>query len=256
MDCVEVIRHEAWLTCNYGTWSSLIHLFALSSAMGCNILSMYPEGVSEAIRPLFSGIIEPARKQERLFYLKVPLAVIWSRDGDFDATPGAPFQPNHFAAAKQIFVSFDEIERSEDAYVADDLLMNAVDEVECQLLLSPTTKTEQAEEGMSDEQRETNGEGTAATDAKDDKFDIEENSNTDVTGRQESHNKDVRDNEDANQSKDRITDEERETNGEGTAAKMINLILRRTAILTSQADRSRTTRTSEITRMQISPRTE
>ena len=74
-------------------WAGMFHLMALATVMGRPIFSVYPNAVS-SIRILLHGVIVPRvinhmRSMPTVF-------IMWSRDGNLDATRGVWFQPNHF----------------------------------------------------------------------------------------------------------------------------------------------------------------
>ena len=71
----------------------MFHLMALATVMGRQIFSVYPNAVS-SIRILLHGVIVP----RVIKHIKSMLTVfiMWSRDGNLDATRGVWFQPNHF----------------------------------------------------------------------------------------------------------------------------------------------------------------
>lgn len=66
---------------------------ALASVMGRQIFSVYPN-LASSVRILLHGVIEPrvisqVKSMPTVF-------IMWSRDGNLDATRGVWFHPNHF----------------------------------------------------------------------------------------------------------------------------------------------------------------
>lgn len=94
-DRMEALYLEALNTCTDKSWSAMIHVLAISSALGKTVTCVYPE-VNEAIRPLFNAKIDPVScspvsdGQE--------LTIMWTRDGDLSSAFGSFFEPNHFVA--------------------------------------------------------------------------------------------------------------------------------------------------------------
>ena len=85
------VKAVARETCKKGSWSSFIHLLALSSSLQRCIWSVYPMS-NMGIRPLFHSLISAKKTGEDIIY------IMWTRDGDLDNRPGAFFEPNHFVA--------------------------------------------------------------------------------------------------------------------------------------------------------------
>ena len=94
---MEAVKEEAFVACEKGEWSSLVHLMGLSSVMSTPILSIYPD-VSFRYRPLMHREIQPRRcpLEISLKVTDAPINILWSRDGNLDPRPGAWYQPNHF----------------------------------------------------------------------------------------------------------------------------------------------------------------
>ena len=90
---------EVKLSSRRKRWSSLLHVMAMSTVIQRPIVSLYPT-VDFEFRRLMNNTIRPLRQQCPPVYIQnnpfSPIvAVLWSRDGNFDNTPGVPFQPNH-----------------------------------------------------------------------------------------------------------------------------------------------------------------
>ena len=92
---ISAIQSDAIRRCDFGEWSSLQHIMALSTAISRNILNMYPD-CANALRPLLRGFIRPRPEvsdvvnQENQFY------ILWSMDGTLNNRPSAIYVPNHF----------------------------------------------------------------------------------------------------------------------------------------------------------------
>ena len=94
---MEAVKEEAFVACEKGEWSSLVHFMGLSSVMSTPIRSIYPN-VGFRYRPLMHRELQPRRCPSEIS-LKVtnePINILWSRDGNLDSRPGAWYQPNHF----------------------------------------------------------------------------------------------------------------------------------------------------------------
>lgn len=97
-----VVEREALRNAVDGTFSSQICMFALSSVIGMNIVTVYPEKVGEETKysKFLNGTIHP-RAAHGIFASKVvqdiQLILMWTCDG-IATLPGldVSFQPNHF----------------------------------------------------------------------------------------------------------------------------------------------------------------
>ncbi len=105
LDRVMAVKMAAKLTCKDGTWSAPLHIMALPSVIGVPVCSVYPE-INWEIRPLLHGWHLPKEPSNINVFLETDVIVLWTRDGNFDNTPGSPFEPNHFAA--MIFSKLDD----------------------------------------------------------------------------------------------------------------------------------------------------
>ena len=71
----------------------MFHLMALASVMGRLIFSVYPN-TAFLVRILFHGVTEPGVISQ---VKSMPAVfIMWSRDGNLDATRGVLFHPNQF----------------------------------------------------------------------------------------------------------------------------------------------------------------
>ncbi len=94
-DKVEAVKEEAFVACEKGEWSSLMHLMGLSSVMSTPIFSIYPD-VCFRYRCLMHRIINPRQWENSLKLTDVSMNILWSRDGNLDTRAGSWYQPNHF----------------------------------------------------------------------------------------------------------------------------------------------------------------
>lgn len=95
-DKVEAVQEEAFVACEKGEWSSLVHLMGLSSVVSTPIFSMYPD-VCFRYRCLMHRIINPRPSEMSLQPTDASIMnILWSRDGNLDSRPGSWYQPNHF----------------------------------------------------------------------------------------------------------------------------------------------------------------
>ena len=86
---MEAVKEEAFVACEKGEWSSLVHFMGLSSVMSTPIRSIYPN-VGFRYRPLMHRELQPRRCPSKIS-LKVtnePINILWSRDGNLDSRPG------------------------------------------------------------------------------------------------------------------------------------------------------------------------
>ena len=93
-DKVEAVK-EAFVACEKGEWSSLMHLMSLSSVMSTPIFSMYPD-VCFWYRCLIHRIINLRQSENSLKLMDAAMNILWSRDGNLDTRAGSWYQPNHF----------------------------------------------------------------------------------------------------------------------------------------------------------------
>ena len=87
----ETIKAEALAACEIGQWSSFVHMMGLASVVSSPIFSVYPE-VNFRYRKLMHRVLKPRTSVSH----KLPINILWSRDGNFDNRPGVWFQPSHF----------------------------------------------------------------------------------------------------------------------------------------------------------------
>ncbi len=93
----EAFQYEAKSSSADKRWASILHVLALSTVLGTNIVSLYP-CVPFKYRSLLNSVIQPLRASSSGHYAvqpQTPVVILWTRAGDFDQTPGAIFQPNH-----------------------------------------------------------------------------------------------------------------------------------------------------------------
>lgn len=90
----KAIHAEARVASKTKEWAGTIHLMALASVIGRPIFSVYPN-VPLAFRNLLHGMIQP-RVAEHIQVQESTVYIMWSRDGNFDATSGRWYEPNHF----------------------------------------------------------------------------------------------------------------------------------------------------------------
>ena len=87
-------------------WGTLLNMFSLSTVLGKDIVSVYPD-VPFAHRQLVHGIIQPLRavRVHELYTAchKHPIVLLCTRDGDFVKSIGAMFEPNHIVPIVTIY---------------------------------------------------------------------------------------------------------------------------------------------------------
>ena len=100
---VEVVKREACRNSVPGTFSSLICMLALSSVIGKNIFSLYPEEISKETKYSLcnNGVIKPKTYHEMFksqFDENHRIILLWTKDGSSSFIPGTSgeFKPNHF----------------------------------------------------------------------------------------------------------------------------------------------------------------
>lgn len=90
----KAIQAEARVASKTKEWAGMIHLMALASVIARPIFSVYPN-VPLAFRKLLHGTIQP-RVAEYIHAQESTVYIMWSRDGNFDASSGRWYEPNHF----------------------------------------------------------------------------------------------------------------------------------------------------------------
>ena len=83
------IQEEARLTCENGTWGTLVHIMAMATALHRNIWSAYPRR-NKALRPLFNGLISPIQQSAKGNDIVLLCSVT-----ELDSSQNL-YQPNHF----------------------------------------------------------------------------------------------------------------------------------------------------------------
>ena len=86
IEAVRLITEEDRFT----TWGTLLHMFAISSSIGRQIYSIYPDA-NEYLCPHYNRIIQPRDTSS-----STAIYILWTRDGNLDNRFDEPFQPNHF----------------------------------------------------------------------------------------------------------------------------------------------------------------
>lgn len=105
---IEVVKREACRNSVPGTFSSLICMLALSSVIGRNIVSLYPEEIKKETRYSLcnNGLIKPKTYHEMFknkFNENHSIILLWTKDGSSSFIPGTSreFKPNHFVPVIQ-----------------------------------------------------------------------------------------------------------------------------------------------------------
>ena len=93
-DKVLAIKSEARDICANHKHCTLIGMLALSTVTGMKIVSVYPD-MDLQLKTMFDSVIYPLSILQNAHSSKT-VAILWSRDGNFDCRDGAPFTPNHF----------------------------------------------------------------------------------------------------------------------------------------------------------------
>lgn len=91
------MKAEALVACTRYEWSSFVHFLGLTSVVSKPVHSVYPD-VNFRYRMLIHRSLYPRTSptSSQLLVDAVPMYILWSRDGNFDNTPGSWFEPNHF----------------------------------------------------------------------------------------------------------------------------------------------------------------
>ena len=91
MDLVSenLVQHEAISNCNAKSWSSFLCILALSSVIGRNIHSVYPDFGLLKEKLLFNQVVTP-----RSISTSSDIFVLFCREGNLSTT--GHFVPNHF----------------------------------------------------------------------------------------------------------------------------------------------------------------
>ena len=100
---VDVVQREAIRNAVPCTYTSLMCIFALSSVIGREIYSIYPEeqGKETKYSQLNNGVMKPRITHSKLstnFNKETKLCIMWTRSGCNNFIPGisGDFEPNHF----------------------------------------------------------------------------------------------------------------------------------------------------------------
>ena len=94
---VEAVKAEALVACTRYECSSFVHFLGLASVVSRPVHLVYPD-VNFHYRMLIHRSLYP-RSSPASFQPLVdaaPMYILWSRDGNFNNTPGSWFEPNHF----------------------------------------------------------------------------------------------------------------------------------------------------------------
>ena len=91
------MKAEALVACTRYEWSSFVHFLGLTSVVSKPVHSVYPD-VNFRYRMLIHRSLYPRTSptSSQLLVDAVLMYILWSRDGNFDNTPGSWFEPNHF----------------------------------------------------------------------------------------------------------------------------------------------------------------
>ena len=94
---VQAVKAEALVACTRYEWSSFVHFLGLVSVILKPVHSVYPD-VNFCYRMVIHRSLYPRTSPTSSQPLvdAVPMYILWSRDGNFDNTPGSWFEPNHF----------------------------------------------------------------------------------------------------------------------------------------------------------------
>ena len=87
-DFSQAIHKIAVETCLKKSWSTMIHMFALSSALSRVVHSVYPE-TNKTIRSFYQSEIRPTGNLE--YNDSLPVYLMLSRDGNLDNRLGSLF---------------------------------------------------------------------------------------------------------------------------------------------------------------------
>lgn len=91
----DTLKEEAFVACEIGQWSSLVHIMGMSSVLSKPIVSMYPT-VQFKYRCLVNRIINPRASDTSVMPNEEAINILWSRDGNLDNRAGTWYTPNHF----------------------------------------------------------------------------------------------------------------------------------------------------------------
>ena len=94
----DIVRQEAIATSIPYTWGAFLQIMALSSVLQRPVFSIYPMA-HESIRAVLHGKILP---RQREYLQKDPIYIMFTRDSNFNNSPGVCFQPNHFVPAVRV----------------------------------------------------------------------------------------------------------------------------------------------------------
>lgn len=84
-----LVEHEALLNLDEGKWTGLLCILALSSVVGREIHTYYPDCGVKKYKNLFTQKIKP-----RTYYSTLPLHILFCREGTYNAK--VEFQHNHY----------------------------------------------------------------------------------------------------------------------------------------------------------------
>lgn len=110
-DFSQAIQKIAVETCLKKSWSTMIHMFALSSALGRVVHSVYPE-TNKTIRSFYQREIRPTGNLE--YNDSLPVYLMLSRDGNLDNRLGSLFWPNHFVPLLKRNMTDDRLDSDDD----------------------------------------------------------------------------------------------------------------------------------------------
>ena len=116
----KAIQAEARVASKTKEWAGMVHLMALASVIARPIFSVYPN-VPLVFRKLLHGTIQP-RVAEHIQAQESTVYIMWSRDGNFDATSGRWYEPNHFIPllkSEQVNKETKESKKTQGAKITD-----------------------------------------------------------------------------------------------------------------------------------------
>ena len=87
----DLVKQEAILNCNDKKWSSFLCILGLSSVLGRNIHTYYPDCGEERYKVFLNGIVKPRLPTKEALD---DLHILFCYEGRIK--PGDTFQPNHF----------------------------------------------------------------------------------------------------------------------------------------------------------------
>ena len=90
---VKAVKAEALVACTRYEWSSFVHFLGLASVVSKPVHSVYPD-VNFRYGMLIHRSLYPRTSPMSFQPLvdAVPMYILWSRDGNFDNTPGSWFE--------------------------------------------------------------------------------------------------------------------------------------------------------------------